>query len=232
MRRADRLFQIVQILRRGRLVTAAALAEKLEVSERTVYRDMRDLMTSGVPVDGEAGVGYVLRRGYDLPPLMFSAEELEALTVAARMLKAAGGKTLSGAVESALEKIEAALPEERRRELADSRLFVPDFTFPVEVGRRLDALRAAINQKRVVDFAYVRADGASSRRAAHPLGLFFWGTKWTLGAWCELREELRTFRVDRMDDLKVQAGTFQETPGRRFADYLGAAQCEKWTDGE
>lgn len=226
MRRADRLFQIVQVLRRGKLVTAAALAQRLEVSERTVYRDMRDLMTSGVPVDGEAGVGYVLRKGYDLPPLMFSTEELEALTVAARMLKASAGQSLSGAAASALEKIESALPEERRRELTDSRLYVPDFTFPAEVGRRLDLLRGALNRKQVVSFAYTRLDGAPSRRAVRPLGLFFWGVKWTLGAWCELRDELRTFRVDRMDDLILLERRFEESPGRGVADYLAAAGAE------
>lgn len=231
MRRADRLFQIVQILRRGRVETAASLAARLEVSERTVYRDMRDLMASGAPIDGEAGVGYILRKSYDLPPLTFTAEELEALTVAGRMLSAVSGKTLSGAVASALSKIETALPEERRRELSDSRVFVPDFTFDPETGRRLDLLRTALNSRRVVSFAYVRADGAASRRAAWPLGLFFWGVKWTLGAWCELRAELRTFRVDRMDDLTLAERCFDETPGRRVADYLGAAQAEMLREG-
>lgn len=235
MRRADRLFQILQILRRGRVETAASLSARLEVSERTVYRDMRDLMASGAPIDGEAGVGYVLRKSYDLPPLAFTAEELEAMTVAGRMLSAAAGKTLSGAIASALSKIETALPEERRRELADSRLFVPDFTFDAETGRRLDLLRQALNGRRVVSFAYVRADGASSIRTAWPLGLFFWGTKWTLGGWCELRADLRTFRVDRMRELTILERVFEETAGRRIADYLGAAQAElaqAATDGQ
>mgnify|MGYP001810241011 CR=1 FL=1 len=118
MRRADRLFRIIEHLRGGRLVTARDLARRLEVSERTVYRDMRDLMASGVPIDGEAGVGYVLRPGHDLPPVMFERDELEALSVGVRLLRAWGGAELADAADRALAKVEAVLPDDARRNRA------------------------------------------------------------------------------------------------------------------
>ena len=114
MRRADRLFQIVQYLRGGRLVTAAKLGETLEVSERTIYRDIADLQASGVPIDGEAGVGYVMRAGYDLPPLMFTRDEIVALVAGARLIRAWGGIAMARAAEEALVKIEAVLPDAER----------------------------------------------------------------------------------------------------------------------
>ncbi len=124
-RRADRLFQIVQILRGRRLTTASLLAERLGVSERTVYRDIRDLSLSGVPVEGEAGSGYRLLAGYDLPPLMLTTKESEALIAAIRLLKTWGGEALSQSLESAQEKMLAILPEARRRQAEQTRLFAP-----------------------------------------------------------------------------------------------------------
>ncbi|PWC34121.1 YafY family protein [Azospirillum sp. TSO35-2] len=236
MRRADRLFQIVQQLRKGRLVTAAELARCLEVSERTVYRDMRDLASSGVPVEGEAGVGYLLRDGYDLPPLMFTRDEVEALVVGARLARAWVGGGLADAAARALEKVEAVVPEARRRELADSRVFVPDFSFPAALRERMDVLRCAINARRVVLFDYRREDGTHSARAAQPLGLFFWGRVWTLGAWCELREEFRSFRIDRMETLLALDRRFDEIPGRGLEDYLARWRDEackgRWSESE
>lgn len=227
MRRADRLFQIIQTLRKGRLVTAAELARRLEVSERTIYRDMRDLASSGVPVEGEAGVGYLLREGYDLPPLMFTQDEVEALVVGARLARAWAGGDLAAAAARVLEKVEAIIPEPRRRELADSRLFVPNFGFPAVLGERMDALRTAINGRRVVLFDYRREDGTHSARAVQPLGLFFWGKLWTLAGWCELRQDFRSFRLDRMDALHPLERGFAETPGRSLSDYMA-----RWRKGE
>lgn len=126
-RRADRLFQIVQILRGRRLTTAAHLADRLGVSERTVYRDIRDLSLSGVPVEGEAGSGYRLMSGFDLPPLMLTNKESEALIVAIRLLKTWGGESLSRELESAQEKVLAILPEESRRKAEQTRIYAPDF---------------------------------------------------------------------------------------------------------
>lgn len=223
MRRADRLFQIVQILRKGRLVTAAELARRLEVSERTIYRDLRDLASTGVPVEGEAGVGYILREGYDLPPLMFSRDEVEALVVGARLVRAWAGGALADAAGRVLEKVEAVVPEPRRRELEDARLYAPGHGASPELSARMDVVREAINARRVIAFDYRREDGAPSVRSVHPLGLFFWGRVWTLAGWCELRGDFRNFRLDRMTEVRALERGFAEEPGRSLADFI--ARC-------
>ena len=134
MRRADRLFRIVQMLRSGRLKTARALAERLQVSERTIYRDVRDLQLAGQPIEGEAGVGYTLRREFDLPPLMFTPEELTALVLGARLVQAWGGAESVVAAKSALARIEAVLPEELGRRDERPHFFAADHAF--EQARR------------------------------------------------------------------------------------------------
>lgn len=227
MRRADRLFQIVQSLRGGRLVRARDLAEKLGVSERSIYRDMRDLLLSGVPVDGEPGVGYVLRRGFDLPPLMFTAAELTALRLGAEMVAASGPPNLAEAAGEALVKIEAVLPPALKQRGQARALFVPPFAGVDPASRaRLDLLHRAIDDREIVATAYTKLDGETSRRRLWPLGLFFWGKVWTLGAWCALRDDFRNFRVDRLDDLSGTGERFPDMPGRRLADFLRAVRAE------
>ncbi len=223
MRRADRLFQIVQHLRlrRGR-TTARELAQKLEVSERTIYRDVQDLGRSGVPIEGEAGVGYVLR-GFDVPPLMFTREEIEALVVGARMVEAWTTEQLSAAARQALAKIEAALPERLRAELVKPQIYAVDFRTRADVRAAMDRIRQAIGESRRVEFEYKKEDGTASRRAVQPLGLFFWGNVWTLVSWCELRSDFRNFRLDRMNALEVGEG-FEAVTGRRLEDFLATVQ--------
>jgi predicted DNA-binding transcriptional regulator YafY len=220
MRRADRLFQIVQHLRGGRLVTARMLAEKLEVSERTVYRDVADLMASGVPIDGEAGVGYILRSGFDLPPLMFTRDELAALTLGARFVKAWGGARLALAAEEALVKIEAVLPEKERRVAAETNLFAVGFGLPDAVREVFDRLELAIRERRRVHVIYEALDGESTERDLRPLGLYHWGKVWTLAAWCELRADFRNFRADRITGIADCGDTFRDEPGRTLRDFL------------
>ena len=164
MRRADRLFQIVQFLRSRRVTTARWLSDVLEVSERTIYRDIQDLVASAVPIEGEAGIGYVIRRGYDLPPLMFTRDEITALTL------------------------------------------------------------GTVDCRNKVALTYTRADGADSKRTIWPLGLFFWGTVWTLGAWCEMRQAFRNFRLDRIETLQVCGEQYPNEPGRTLEDMI---VCEK-----
>ena len=228
-RRADRLFAVVQLLRRGKLVTAKQLGERLEVSERTIYRDIADLQASGVPIDGEAGVGYLLRAGFDLPPLMFSREEVEALVVGARLVKTFVGAGLGRGAEDALAKIEHVLPDGLKRELERSRLFVPEFLGDVGVQAVLDQLRQAINQKNVVQFGYQREDGMRSERAVEPLGLFCWGRTWTLAGWCELRNDFRHFRVDRINALVLTERKFEEVAGRSLSDFFRAVEAQETT---
>lgn len=220
MRRADRLFQIIELLRGRRLTTARHLAQRLEVSERTIYRDVRDLVLSGVPIEGEAGVGYALRKGFDLPPLMFDRAELEALVLGARFVQAWGGTALSEAARRSLVKIEAVLPADRRKEIRRSRLFALDFNVPAQVTSTMDCVRDAINQRRVLRFDYRRQDGETSTREVRPLALYFWGAVWTLAAWCELRRDFRNFRVDRISKALASDRGFADEPGKTLDDFL------------
>ncbi len=211
MRRADRLFQIVLLLDRGRAVTARELAEALAVTERTIYRDVADLMRSGVPINGAAGVGYLMRPGYRLPPLMFDADELAALALGARMVKGWSDPALGHAAERALLRIEAVLPKPLREHAIKDALLVPDFHVQAAMVAPLAQLRRCINDSCKASFDYVSADGSASSRTVWPLGLVFWGPTWTLGAWCELRQDFRTFRLDRMQNLQVLDATFVGT---------------------
>lgn len=229
MRRADRLFQIIQCLRGGRLTTARQLAERLEVSERTIYRDIRDLKASGVPVDGEAGVGYLLRDGFDIPPLMFDRGELEALVVGARMVEAWGGTALASAATEALKKIGAVVPAALRDRMERSRIFALGFHQSTDLRNILDGITRAIDEKRVLSFDYVREDGENSSRTCHPLGLYFWGKVWTLAAWCELRDDFRHFRADRIARLEVGERRFREEPGRTLEDFLRTVRSQQAT---
>jgi len=220
MRRADRLFQLVQLLRSRRHATGQQLADELGISKRTLYRDIRDLEASGVPVRGEAGVGYRLDPRFELPPLAFTAEEVEALVLGARMVRAWGDTGLREAVGSAMTKIEAVLPEPVRRVLLETALFAPDEHRGGGVARNVAALRRAVGEHRMVHFRYRRADGRESERSARPLGLYFWGSVWTLAAWCELRSDYRSFRPDRMDALRLLEGTFDPGGEISLASFL------------
>jgi predicted DNA-binding transcriptional regulator YafY len=219
MRRADRLFQIIQLLRRRRtVVTAAALAGRLDVSERTIYRDIRDLILSGTPIDGEAGVGYRLRPGYDLPPLMFDRDEIEALVLGARIVRSMGDARLARSADSILAKVSAVVPEPLRKALDETKLFAPESR--LNVSQALTAVRDALVAHRKLRIAYQDASGQASERTVRPLGAFFWGKVWTLSAWCELRSDFRDFRLDRIEQFTMLADTFEDEPGRTLADLL------------
>ena len=220
MRRADRLFQIIQLLRKGHVVTARTIANKLEVSERTIYRDMQDLSLSGVPIASEAGSGYRLLPDFHLPPLMFNEEELAALLIGARMVQAWTDQGLASAATQAMIKIESAVPEHLRDELAREDILVPDFGVDRHVSKRMQLFRVAIKAQQKVAFRYRREDGERSSRTVHPLGLFYWGRVWTLTAWCELRDQFRHFRLDRMTHVSLLEESFESPPGRTLQDYL------------
>jgi predicted DNA-binding transcriptional regulator YafY len=220
MRRADRLFQIVQYLRGGRLVTAAMLAERLEVSERTIYRDVADLQSTGVPVDGEAGVGYVLRSGYDLPPLMFTRDEIVALVLGIRMVKSWGGISMARAAAEALVKIELVLPKAERARVAGTTVFAPPMELADEVRALIDLIESAIEARDILRFGYEDQHGAMTERCVHPLGMWFWGKVWTLVAWCETREDFRMFRLDRTTGLAITGVQFRPVAERSLAECL------------
>jgi predicted DNA-binding transcriptional regulator YafY len=220
MRRADRLFQIVQHLRGRRLTTAAQLAGWLQVSERTVYRDIRDLGISGVPVEGEAGVGYRLRPGFDLPAIMFTLDEVEALVAGARVIETWGGSALGSHARSAIAKIALALPAARREEIERTKLFAPGFLVPPGAAAGLETVRQAIFERRKLHIEYLDGANRASKRTIDPLALNFWGTTWSVSAWCESREDFRVFRLDRIRSLQMAAEKFDEVPGRTLEDFL------------
>ena len=227
MRRADRLFQIIQLIRKHRVTTAAVLAESLEVSERTVYRDIRDLVLSGVPIEGEAGVGYVLRKGFDLPPLMFTRTEIEALVLGTRVVSSWADPELAKAAESALDRISVALPDSLRDRLTSSRLYAPAFMVDTAVVERLGSLRGAVDDRWRAWMVYRDAADAETTRTVRPLGLAFFGNRWTLMAWCELRENFRAFRLDRVSELRILNERFEHEPGKTMDDYLAAIRDEE-----
>lgn len=226
MRRADRLFQLVQILRRGRVTTAARLAQEIEVSERTIYRDIADLIANGMPIEGEAGVGYVLPASLDLPPLMFDRGEVEALAIGARLVAAWTDEELARSAKSALVKVEQVLPSALRSTLGGSRVFVPEHVRAAASHAALPAIREALASRRVLAFAYASERGEHTRRNVEPLGLFHWGRVWTLVALCRTRDDFRSFRVDRMEGAKALDERFEERAGRSLEDYLARVVAE------
>lgn len=236
MRRADRLFQIVQQLRGGRLVTAMQLAEKLEVSERTIYRDIADLQGSGVPIDGEAGVGYLMRDGYDLPPLMFTRDEVVALVAGARLIRAWGGATMARAAEEALVKIETVLPKNERQRAKQIEIHAVAWEMTPEVRERIDALEVAVEKRTCLGLSYLDAEQQPTKRVVRPLGLWYWGKVWTLIAWCELRDDFRMFRLDRIVTMKETGESFRHERGRTLADFYRSMedcrQAERDGDAE
>ena len=220
MRRADRLFQIVLLLGRGRVTTARELAERLEVSERTVYRDVADLVASGVPVEGAPGLGYALRRGYRLPPLMFDEAELQALLFGMDVVERHGDPELAEAAQRIVAKVDAVLPERLRPRLEERHLFVPPGT-GLAVGPVLRELRHAVADRVRVFLDYRDAQGATTERIVWPLVVIYWGGLWMLGAWCELRQAFRNFRLDRIAEVRVLGSRFDaEDPERGIAAFV------------
>lgn len=205
MRRADRLFRLVQLLRTSPVRTGASLAEELGVSLRTVYRDIGDLEAQGVPIEGEAGVGYRLARGHDLPPMTFTAAEIEALVLGARMVGSWADGELASASQSAVDKIREVLPTLLRPLADETTLFVPHLRASDDA---LGPLRVAIRDRRKVRLSYENGQGEATDRVVWPLGLFFWGKRWSLVGWCELRGDSRNFRVDRIAAVDVLDATY------------------------
>ncbi len=224
MRRADRLFLLIHALRgRRHATTAQQLAQTLGVSLRTVYRDVADLQRSGVPIEGEAGVGYLLRKGADIPPLMFTPDELEALVVGTRFVRAFGGERLGRGATAALLKIEAVLPPELRERSARTRIFAPQLDSRLEASGLIDALHEAIQARQVLRLVYRDGEARASEREVEPLCLSFWGGSWTLGAWCRLRADFRSFRPDRIGAYAATGERFADDDRRGLAAYLAAA---------
>ena len=227
MRRADRLFEIIQLLRRKELLRARELGGALEVSERTIYRDIQDLITSGVPIEGEAGVGYVLKAGFDLPPLMFSEQEIEALVLGARIVQSWADPELAAAATDVIAKVEAVIPDRLRDYMANTALLAPAHHYMEPIKFDSAELRRALRSQLKVHFRYRDALTAPSERTVRPLCLAYFGPVWLLSAWCELRQDFRTFRLDRIDGFAVPGDRFRLEPGKTLHDFLKRDQT--WT---
>jgi predicted DNA-binding transcriptional regulator YafY len=225
MRRADRLFTIVQLLRGGRRVTARSMAETLEVSERTIYRDVVELTLCGVPILGEPGRGYQLPAHFEIPPLMFERHEIEALVAGARMLEAWAGPALAESARSALAKIRGAVPRSLAVHLDDTRVFIGS------AGTRpglavFDHAHRAIGESRRMEIRYAPAEGVPGDRTIRPLGLYFWRGVWTLAAWCELRTGFRSFRLDRIESSTL-GEPFPPDPATSLEAFLAKIKTER-----
>ena len=223
MNRTERLFALMDALRRHRRpVTAASLADELGVSLRTIYRDVQVLIGLGAPIDGEAGLGYLLRPGFFLPPLMFSEDELEALVLGARWVARQSDTALTQAASNALAKIAAASPKDLRDAMANTGLWVAPIAKDASAVADVKLVREAIRREHKLRIAYVAETGASTERAIWPIAMAFFERRQTVAAWCELRRAFRHFRTDR---ITAMTPTGERYP-TRHADLVKAWRRE------
>ncbi len=221
MSKSERLFELLTLLRSKRYaVTAAELARTMEVSERTIYRDIQSMLNSGVPIQGEAGVGYLLQPGSHLPPLMFTEKEMMALELGMRMVKAWSDAELAEASRSASTKIRSVLPDRLKQQVEAFPVMVPDLHTQTLTSQRGQLLRHATDNKLKIEIEYIAESGQETTRVLQPLGQIFWGKLWTLVAWCELRNDYRHFRIDRIQTLSVKEECFTVSSRKSFEHYI------------
>ena len=219
MRRTDRLFEILQLFRGGGLLLGRDIAETLEVSVRTVYRDIDTLIASGIPIEGERGVGYILREPIFLPPLTLTFEELRALHLGMEVVRQTGGDDLAQAARRLLDKVDAVVPTRLRscEPLRDLSVYTSEGAPPCA---HLQAVRQAVSERQLMEIRYTSLKGETTTRRIRPLQTEYWGRVWTCAAWCEVRRAFRAFRVDRIDACHPTGETFPDEDGKRYADYL------------
>ena len=220
MRRTDRLFDIIQILRDGKLHRAQDIATRLEVSVRTIYRDMDTLVASGIPVEGERGVGYMVREAISLPPLNLTSAELEALNLGLAVVAQAADPQMQAAAETLAGKIDAVLPTSTVAEADAWKFAVYPFADATRNLAHMPLLRSAIKARQKVRLTYTSRKGAVSSRVIRPLHMEYWGKVWTVTAWCEARNDFRVFRLDLMDSAEALPELFVDEPGKRIEDYV------------
>ena len=221
MRRTDRLFDIIQTLRvAARPMTAATLAEHLEVNIRTVYRDIATLQARRIPIEGAAGIGYVLRRGFDLPPLMFTADEIDAISVGARLVRRLRDPGLQDAADSVLAKVATVLPDGLRSGVMSAPFYVSDGDAETPTGIDLSDVRYAIRETRKLRITYADAAGRRSNRTIWPIAMAYYVDVTLIGAWCELREDYRHFRVERIVTSTLLEERFSGDGGRLMEGWL------------
>lgn len=220
MRRADRLMRIVHFVRGERqAVTAERIAEEFEISTRTVYRDISDLMTSGTPITGEAGVGYMIDKSYYLPPIAFDGEELEAISLGINMVRQWTDEAFAKKADRAFERIRAVLPANLQGELQQITTYAREVEKPLPWTVSFSELRECIRNRRVIRITYTDGADQGSIRTLRPLALVFFSPVWLLAAWCEKRENFRHFRLDRIGALDVSDRVFPDDPDKNLAAY-------------
>lgn len=220
MRRAERLFRMVRELRSRGVSRAEDLAAYFEISVRTVYRDIAHLQASGLPIDGEAGVGYILRPGFDLPAMTFTFEQLDALAIGLSFVEVAGDASLSQAAQEVRAKLQAALPEPEQRKLENAPFFASR-----RQGRAtplLKTVRRAIREAEVLRLRYGDHEGNQTERRVRPLGIWAFTDGWLFMGWCELRTDFRAFRLDRISAIDATGEHFIDEPDKSLATYLSA----------
>jgi predicted DNA-binding transcriptional regulator YafY len=233
MRRADRLFDIIQILRLARTpITAAAIADELEVTPRTVYRDIATLQARRVPIEGEAGIGYVLRRGFELPPLMLTEEEVQAVAVGMGLLRRTGDPGLQTAARQVLIKLTAAMPEVLRAQLLEAPFHVATRGAPLPGAVDLSETRAAIRNARKMWIDYVDEKGAATTRTICPVAMEYHVEATLICAWCELRDDYRHFRTDRIRAATVLEESFAAQASTLLAGWVELTRTERRERGE
>lgn len=226
MRRTDRLFDLILNLRDGRLHRAQDLAEALGVSVRTIYRDIETLQLSGVPVEGERGLGYMMTAPITLPPLNLTLVELEALHLGMAVVGEAADEELQNAAASLSAKIDGVLPEDRSTPPTGWGFAVYPFADAANGFRFMPQIRHAIRARQKLQISYAKPGGPTEDRVIRPLQMEYWGRVWTTTCWCELRGDFRSFRIDRMRAVKPLAELFVEEQGKSLADYI-ALEAQK-----
>jgi predicted DNA-binding transcriptional regulator YafY len=220
MRRAERLFRLVNELRSRGVCRAEDLAAYFEISVRTVYRDIAHLQGSGLPIEGEAGVGYLLRPGFDLPAMTFTFEQLDALALGLSFVEVAGDTSLAEAATEVRAKIQASLPEPDKRKLENAPLFASRRDGPVAPSAKM--IRRAIRERNVLRLIYEDAAGSPSDRQVRPLAIWAFTDGWLFVGWCELRNGFRAFRLDRITAIEETRSQFPDDPSQNLQAYLAA----------
>ncbi len=217
-RRSARLFDLLQILRDGRLHTALEMADRLAVSVRTIYRDMDTLQASGVPVEGARGVGYKATGAITLPPLSLTPAELEALNLGIAIVAEAADPDLARAAASLGDKLDAVLPEQVISDSDAWKFATHPFADAARGFAHMPTLRSAIKARQKLRLRHVESDGTRLTRTVRPLRMESWGRIWTLTAWCDLARDFRTFRVDLIEEALALPELFTDEPGKTLAD--------------
>ncbi len=215
MRRADRLFEIIETMRSTtKAVTAAELSHELGVSERTIYRDISGLQGQGVPIEGEAGIGYVLRPGFHMPPLMFTIEELEAIVLGARLAGQRADKDLQKAADRVLSKVKSVIPDQMQSRMDRIPLYAPPTYWPSHNAGEMALIRECIRKEIKISIDYSDLKENVTTRIIWPVAVAFFAESTLLAAWCELRNDFRHFRIDRMQQVRTLEERFNGGGGR------------------